>query len=63
MNAEHYLHDNEDDSYVDFSSRAPRHRSVSEPDRTRAKRRNFKKRPAPCPVRGIAHRRNKPIGW
>ena len=63
MNAEHYLQHDDDDSYVDFSSRAPRHRSTSEPDRTRAKRRSFKKRSVPCPVRGIAHRRNKPMTW
>ncbi len=63
MNAEQSLHDCDDDSYVHFTSRAPRHRSSTEPDRTRAKRRNFKKRSTPCPVRGMAHRRNKPMMW
>ena len=63
MNAEKHLEDYDDDSYVHFSSRAPRHRTVTIPDRTRAKRRAFKKRHTPNPVRGIAHRRNKPISW
>ncbi len=63
MNAEQFLQDNDDESSVQFSSRAPRHRSATEPDRSRAKRRNFKKRSAPCPVRGMAHRRNKPMAW
>lgn len=62
MNAERYLEDY-DDPYVHFSSRAPRHRALTEPDRTRAKRKVFKKRHAPCPIRGIAHRRNKPLSW
>lgn len=63
MNADRY-DEFESDSYsVHFSSRGPRHRSLTAPDRARAKRRSFKKRPAPCPIRGMAHRRNKPICW
>lgn len=64
MSAIRYIEDFEDDtSSVNFSSRAPRHRSTAAPDRTRAKRRTFKKRLAPCPIRGMAHRRNKPLNW
>jgi hypothetical protein len=64
MNAVRYIEEFEDEpTSVNFSSQAPRHRSTSAPDRTRAKRRTFKKRSAPCPVRGMAHRRNKPISW
>lgn len=63
MNAEQFMHDYDEESSVQFSSRAPRHRSATEPDRSRAKRRSFKKRPAPNPVRGMAHRRNKPMAW
>lgn len=55
----------EDDDCVDvhFSTRGPRHRTSSAPDRARTKRKSFHKRRTPCPVRGMAHRRNHHMDW
>lgn len=55
----------EDDDYADvhFTAHGPRHRTSSAPDRARAKRKSFHKRHTPCPVRGMAHRRNHRIDW
>jgi hypothetical protein len=52
-----------DASSVQFSTRSPRHRSTIAPDRARSKRRNFRKRPSPNPIRGFAHRSNKRLSW
>lgn len=57
------LTDYEDGPAVHFSSRVPRHRALIIPDRTRARRRSFRKRKVPCPVRGFAHRRNHDVHW
>ena len=59
----HYTADYDDHQYADFSTRSPRHRSLTAPDRARAKRKSFRKRAAPCPIRGIAHRRNNRLDW